>query len=77
MKHAKTQHPMGMLRDTLRSDQASKQAAKTKTVAQLEKLLSIEQRKVVYLQEQLRASKRPRVNSVSSVHDDNPFRLHF
>ena len=75
VKHSKTQHPMAMLRDQLRGEQAK--ATKTKSVAQLEKLLSIEQRKVLFLQEQLRASKRQKIDIELNVNEDNPFRLHF
>lgn len=77
VKHEKTQHPMAMLREQLRGDQARRQDRSTRTVEQLEKLLSMEQRKVVFLQEQLRAQKRQKLVSSSNAADDNPFRLHF
>ena len=77
VKHCKTQHPMAMLREQLRSDQVMKQASTTRTVAQLEKLLSIETKKVFFLQEQLRASKRQKLDTTTMTNEDNPFRLHF
>lgn len=77
VKHQKTGHPMSMLRDELRSKHAQREHAATRDPVQLEKLLSIERRKVVFLEEQLRASKRQKT-SVSHVQsDDNPFRLQF
>lgn len=77
VKHVKTQHPMAMLRDQLRGDQARRQDKATRTVEQLEKLLAMEQRRVVYLQEQLRANKRQKYSPSAHASEDNPFRLHF
>lgn len=77
VKHGKTGHPMSMLRDELRSAQAKRQVSITRDAAQLEKLLAIEQRKVVFLQEQLRASMRQKAMPPKTMSDDNPFRLQF
>lgn len=77
VKHEKTQHPMAMLRDELRGNQARKRESSARDAQHLEKLLTMEQRKVVYLQEQLRAMKRQRVQTPIESKDDNPFRLHF
>ena len=76
VKHEATQHPMAMLRDELRSNQANKLST-PRDAAQLEKLLALEQRKVVYLQEQLSAAKRQKTVGIAELSEDNPFRLNF